>query len=68
MASQMDSLSFIKEGSTKRKEILAKFLDLELFDKKFRYAKKDASEYSTIIKRLKQSKKRLIAVILMLKQ
>ena len=54
MASQMDSLSFIKEGSTKRKEILAKFLDLELFDKKFRYAKKDASEYSTIIKRLKQ--------------
>jgi hypothetical protein len=28
MASQLDSLSFIKEGSTKRKEILAKFLDL----------------------------------------
>ena len=54
MASQMDSLSFIKEGSTKRKEILAKFLDLELFDKKFKYAKKDASEYSTLIKRLKR--------------
>ena len=35
MASQFDSLSFIKEGSTKRKEILAKFLDLDLFDKKF---------------------------------
>ena len=31
MASQMDSLTFIKEGSTKRKEILAKFLDLEFF-------------------------------------
>ena len=28
MASQLDSLSFIKEGSTKRKEILAKILDL----------------------------------------
>lgn len=54
MASQMDSLSFIKEGSTKRKEILAKFLDLELFDKKFKYAKKDAAELSALIKRLRQ--------------
>ena len=44
MASQMDSLSFIKEGSTKRKEILAKFLDLEIFDKKFKLAKKDSAE------------------------
>jgi DNA repair exonuclease SbcCD ATPase subunit len=35
MASQLDSLSFINEGSTKRKEFLAKFLDLEIFDKKF---------------------------------
>ena len=34
MASQLDSLTFIKEGSTRRKEILAKFLDLEIFDKK----------------------------------
>jgi DNA repair exonuclease SbcCD nuclease subunit len=33
MASQLDSLTFIKEGSTKRKEILAMFLDLEIFDK-----------------------------------
>jgi DNA repair exonuclease SbcCD ATPase subunit len=41
MASQMDSLSFVKEGSTKRKEILAKFLDLDLFDAKFKLAKKD---------------------------
>ena len=54
MASQMDSLSFIKEGSTKRKEILAKFLDLELFDKKFKYAKKDAAELSALIKRLRR--------------
>ena len=46
MASQMDSLSFVKEGSTKRKEILAKFLDLDLFDSKFKLAKKDLAEQS----------------------
>ena len=55
MASQLDSLAFVKEGSTKRKEILAKFLDLELFDKKFKLAKKDASEMRGVLKRL-QSK------------
>ena len=53
MASQMDSLSFIKEGSTKRKEILAKFLDLELFDQKFKLAKKDSSEINALIRRFK---------------
>jgi DNA repair exonuclease SbcCD ATPase subunit len=53
MASQMDSLSFIKEGSTKRKETLAKFLDLEIFDQKFKLAKKDSSEISALIKRFK---------------
>ena len=35
-ASQLGSLTFIGEGSTKRKEILAKFLDLEIFEKKFK--------------------------------
>ena len=44
MASQLDSLTFIKEGSTKRKEILAKFLDLEFFERKFRLSKEDASD------------------------
>ena len=44
MASQLDSLTFIKEGSTKRKEILAKFLDLEFFETKFRLSKEDASD------------------------
>ena len=53
MASQMDSLSFIKEGSTKRKETLAKFLDLEIFDKKFKLAKKDSSELNGLLKRFK---------------
>ena len=52
MASQLDSLSFIKEGSTKRKEILAKFLDLELFDKKFKMAKEDAADLRGALKRL----------------
>ena len=54
MASQVDSLAFIKEGSTKRKEILAKFLDLELFDKKFKLAKDDASEIKGSLKRLEE--------------
>jgi DNA repair exonuclease SbcCD ATPase subunit len=48
MASQLDSLSFIKEGSTKRKEILAKFLDLEIFEKKFKLAKEDSSDLKAV--------------------
>ena len=56
MASQLDSLAFIKEGSTKRKNKLAKFLDLDIFDQKLNFAKKDSSEISTLIKRLKNKK------------
>jgi DNA repair exonuclease SbcCD ATPase subunit/DNA repair exonuclease SbcCD nuclease subunit len=52
MASQLDSLAFINEGSTKRKEILAKFLDLEIFDKKFRMSKEDSAFTSASLKRL----------------
>ena len=51
MSSQLDSLSFIGEGSTKRKEILAKFLDLEVFDKKFKLAKEDSSDHKALIKK-----------------
>ena len=36
MASQLDSFSFINEGSTNRKSFLAKFLDLEFFEKKYK--------------------------------
>jgi len=54
MSSQLDSLSFVKEGSTKRKEILAKFLDLEIFDKKFKMAKKDAAEMRGVMKRMQE--------------
>jgi len=56
MSSQLDSLSFVKEGSTKRKEILAKFLDLEIFDKKFKLAKKDAAELRGVVRRLQDKK------------
>ena len=52
MSSQTDSLTFIKEGSTKRKEILAKFLDLNLFEEKFNFAKADASELKGLVKAL----------------
>ena len=52
MASQLDSLSFINEGSTKRKEFLAKFLDLEIFDKKFKIAKEQSAVTKAALKRL----------------
>ena len=65
MASQLDSLAFIKEGSTKRKNKLAKFLDLDIFEQKLNFAKKDSSEISTLIKRFKSKK---IAELLVAKQ
>ena len=52
MASQLDSLTFVNEGSTKRKEILAKFLDLEIFDKKFKLAKEASAIAKVALKRL----------------
>ena len=51
MSSQLDSLAFIKEGSTRRKEILAKFLDLEIFESKFSLAKEDGAELKGILRR-----------------
>ena len=52
MASQLDSLSFINEGSTKRKEYLAKFLDLEIFDKKFKMAKEESAMTKASLRKL----------------
>jgi DNA repair exonuclease SbcCD nuclease subunit len=52
MASQLESLSFLNEGSTRRKEILAKFLDLEIFEKKYKLAKEDASDLRGALRRL----------------
>jgi len=51
MASQLGSLSYISEGSTRRKEILAKFLDLEVFERKFKMAKEEAADMKSLIRR-----------------
>ncbi len=52
MASQHGALAFIEEGSTRRKEIIAKFLDLELFDKKFKLSKEDSIDARGALKKL----------------
>jgi DNA repair exonuclease SbcCD ATPase subunit/DNA repair exonuclease SbcCD nuclease subunit len=52
MASQFNSLSFINEGSTNRKSILAKFLDLDIFEAKFKLAKADAADAKAVLKKL----------------
>jgi len=51
MASQHGALQFINEGSTRRKEIFAKFLDLEIFEKKFKLSKEDASDTRGALRR-----------------
>ena len=51
LASQHGAFSFIDEGSTKRKEIIAKFLDLVVFEKKFKTAKEDFVGYKALIKK-----------------
>ena len=52
MSSQDGALAFINEGSTKRKEVIAKFLDLQFFDKKFKLAKDDAIDSKTLVRKL----------------
>jgi DNA repair exonuclease SbcCD nuclease subunit len=52
ISSQHGALSFIDEGSTRRKEIIAKFLDLEMFEKKFKLAKDDAADTRGALRRL----------------
>lgn len=52
MSSQTDSLTFLKEGSTRRKEILAKFLDLVMFEEKFVLAKQEAADLKGLVKAL----------------
>ena len=55
MSSQMGAMTFINEGSTKRKEILAKFLDLDQFEKKFRRSKDDSIETRALLKKLEDN-------------
>src|SRR6056300_1692173 len=52
LSAQNDSFGFINEGSTKRKEILAKFLDLQIFDQMHKLAKQDSAEMRGVIKHL----------------
>jgi len=52
MSSQMGAMNFINEGSTRRKELLAKFLDLEFFDTKFKLAKNECAEVKAILRRM----------------
>jgi len=52
MSSQHGALQFINEGTTRRKEIFAKFLDLEVFEKKFKLAKEDSADMKGALKRL----------------
>jgi len=51
LASQHGALTFIDEGSTRRKEIIAKFLDLELFEQKFKMAKDDSVEAKALLRK-----------------
>jgi len=51
MTSQNGALNFINEGSTKRKELLAKFLDLEIFDQKFKLAKEESALLKSSIRK-----------------
>ena len=52
LSSQHGALAFIDEGSTRRKEIMAKFLDLELFEQKFKLAKEDSIDLKGALKRM----------------
>ena len=52
MATQLDSLKFINDGSTNRKAALAKFLDLQVFERKFRQAKEESKDLRGALKRL----------------
>ena len=52
LSSQHGALAFIDEGSTRRKEIIAKFLDLEFFEQKFKLAKEDSIDLKGALKRM----------------
>jgi exonuclease SbcC len=52
VSSQFGFNNFIDEGSTKRKEILANFLELEIFDKLYDLAKEDYVFLKNTIKKL----------------
>lgn len=51
LSTQHGSLDFINEGSTRRKEVLANFLDLQIFENKHKPANQYANELKTLIKK-----------------
>lgn len=55
LATQFSAQAFIEEGSTNRKAILAKFLDLDIFETKFKAAKSEAAEIKALLKKLEGS-------------
>ena len=52
MSTQLGSLSYLEKGSTERKEILAKFLDVDIFSEKFDMANKESTDTKAILKKL----------------
>ena len=52
LSTQHGSLDFINEGSARRKEILANFLDLQIFENKYKPANQYANELKSLIKKL----------------
>jgi len=52
MSSQNGALNFISEGASKRKEIFAKFLDLNQFEAKYKLAKEDSADVRGALKSL----------------
>jgi Fe-S cluster assembly ATPase SufC len=55
MSSQMDGLRFINEGSTERKKILARFLDLDIFEKKFKVAKDESVDIRALLRKYEEN-------------
>ena len=52
LSAQDEIKMFISQGSTKRRQILARFLDLDIFDKMYDLAKNDLNSVKTILKSL----------------
>lgn len=52
LSAQFGMLDYIERGPTKRKEILSKFLDLEVFGERNKYAKSEQSRLRADLKRL----------------
>lgn len=54
-STQFDSFRFVSENWSKRKEVLGRFLDLDSFEKKFKYVKDLASEHKAFLKKCEKT-------------